>query len=47
VAQFAIDLPRPRDVQEIALHPRFAELHRAVWQALKAEVMRAREHADA
>jgi NitT/TauT family transport system ATP-binding protein len=47
VAQFAIDLPRPRDVQEVALHPRFIELHRAVWQALKAEVMRAREHADA
>jgi NitT/TauT family transport system ATP-binding protein len=47
VAQFAIDLPRPRDVQEIALHPRFIELHRAVWQALKAEVLRAREQADA
>ncbi len=47
VAQFDIDLPRPRDVQEIALHPRFLELHRAVWHALKAEVMRAREHADA
>jgi NitT/TauT family transport system ATP-binding protein len=46
VAQFAIDLPRPRDVQEIALHPRFIELHRAVWHALKAEVMRARERAD-
>jgi NitT/TauT family transport system ATP-binding protein len=47
VAQFAIDLPRPRDVQEITLHPRFIELHRSVWQALKAEVMRAREQADA
>jgi NitT/TauT family transport system ATP-binding protein len=47
VAQFVIDLPRPRDVQEIASHPRFIELHRAVWQALKAEVLRAREQADA
>jgi NitT/TauT family transport system ATP-binding protein len=46
VAQFAIDLPRPRDVQEIGLHPRFIELHRAVWQALKAEVIRARERTD-
>jgi NitT/TauT family transport system ATP-binding protein len=47
VAQFDIDLPRPRDVQEIALHPHFIELHRAVWHTLRAEVMRARERADA
>jgi NitT/TauT family transport system ATP-binding protein len=47
VAQFDIDLPRPRDVQEIGLDPRFIELHRAVWHTLKTEVMRARERADA
>jgi NitT/TauT family transport system ATP-binding protein len=47
VAEFGIDLPRPRDVQEIAMHPRFLELHGSIWTALKAEVMRARERFDA
>jgi NitT/TauT family transport system ATP-binding protein len=43
IAEFSIDLPRPRDVQEVALTPRFVELHRAVWQALKQEVLKAHE----
>jgi NitT/TauT family transport system ATP-binding protein len=43
IAEFCIDLPRPRDVQEIALAPRFVELHGAVWQALKQEVLKAHE----
>jgi NitT/TauT family transport system ATP-binding protein len=43
IAEFRIDLPRPRDVQEIALTPRFVELHGAVWQALKQEVLKAHE----
>jgi NitT/TauT family transport system ATP-binding protein len=47
IAQFPIDLPRPRDVQEIALQPRFVELHGQVWHALKTEVMKAHERVDA
>jgi NitT/TauT family transport system ATP-binding protein len=47
IAQFAIDLPRPRDVQEIGLQPRFVELHGQVWHALKTEVMKAHERFDA
>ena len=41
VGEFRIDLPRPRDVAEIRLEPRFVELHRDIWATLKAEVMRA------
>ncbi|MCC7546515.1 MAG: ABC transporter ATP-binding protein [Burkholderiales bacterium] len=45
IAEYEVDLPRPRDVQEIAMHPRFVELHRAIWSALKQEVMKAHGHA--
>ena len=41
VGEFRIDLPRPRDVAEVRLEPRFVELHRDIWATLKAEVMRA------
>jgi NitT/TauT family transport system ATP-binding protein len=41
VGEFAIDLPRPRDVAEIRLTPHFVELHAAIWQTLKREVQRA------
>ena len=47
IAQYRVDLPRPRDVQEIALHPHYVELHRAIWSALKQEVMKAHERVDA
>lgn len=47
VAEFPIDLPRPRQVTEIRLTQRFLELHTAIWQVLKAEVERSRDHADA
>jgi NitT/TauT family transport system ATP-binding protein len=47
IEAFRVDLPRPRDVQEIALHPHFVELHAAIWRALKQEVLKAHERADA
>jgi NitT/TauT family transport system ATP-binding protein len=40
IGEFAIDLPRPRDVAEIRLTPRFIELHRLIWDAMKAEVLK-------
>jgi NitT/TauT family transport system ATP-binding protein len=40
IGEFAIDLPRPRDVAEIRLPPRFIELHTQIWHAMKAEVLK-------
>jgi NitT/TauT family transport system ATP-binding protein len=40
IGEFAIDLPRPRDVQEIRLTPRFIELHTQIWHAMKEEVLK-------
>jgi len=40
IGEFAIDLPRPRDVAEIRMQPRFAEIHEAIWQVLKSEVLK-------
>jgi NitT/TauT family transport system ATP-binding protein len=40
IGEFAIDLPRPRDVAEIRLAPRFIELHTRIWHAMKAEVLK-------
>jgi NitT/TauT family transport system ATP-binding protein len=36
-----IDLPRPRDVSEIRLTPRFVELHQMIWEAMREEVLKA------
>jgi sulfonate transport system ATP-binding protein len=40
IGEFPIDLPRPRDVAEIRLSPRFVELHEAIWRVLKSEVLK-------
>ena len=40
LGEFQIDLPRPRDVAEIRLTPRFIELHTLIWHAMKAEVLK-------
>ena len=40
IGEFTIDLPRPRDVAEIRMQPRFNELHEAIWQVLKSEVLK-------
>jgi NitT/TauT family transport system ATP-binding protein len=34
VAEFRIDLPRPRDYEEIRFEPQFRTLQRAIWHAL-------------
>lgn len=44
IGEFQIDLPRPRDVSEIRLTPRFVELHKLIWQALRDEVQKAYAH---
>ena len=40
IAEFDIDLARPRDVAEIRTHPRFVELHARIWNAMKEEVLK-------
>jgi len=40
IGEFAVDLPRPRDVAEIRMSPRFTELHEAIWHVLKSEVLK-------
>lgn len=40
IGEFAIDLPRPRDVAEVRTHPRFVELHAAIWAVLREEVLK-------
>jgi NitT/TauT family transport system ATP-binding protein len=40
IGEFAVDLPRPRDVAEIRLTPRFVALHGEIWHAMKEEVLK-------
>jgi NitT/TauT family transport system ATP-binding protein len=40
IGEFVIDLPRPRDVAEIRMTPRFIELHDRIWHSMKAEVLK-------
>ncbi len=40
MGEFAIDLPRPRDVAEVRAVPRFVELHKAIWNVLREEVLK-------
>ena len=40
IGAFEVDLARPRDVAEIKTNPRFVELHRAIWEVLRDEVLK-------
>jgi NitT/TauT family transport system ATP-binding protein len=40
IGEFVIDLPRPRDVAEIRSLPRFVQLHTAIWNVLREEVLK-------
>jgi NitT/TauT family transport system ATP-binding protein len=39
IGEFVIDLPRPRDVAEIRLTPRFVALHTSIWECLRPAVL--------
>jgi NitT/TauT family transport system ATP-binding protein len=39
IGEFRIDLERPRDVAEVRTAPRFVELHKAIWDRLRDEVL--------
>jgi NitT/TauT family transport system ATP-binding protein len=40
IGDYPIHLPRPRDIGEIKLAPRFQEVHREIWHLLKTEVLK-------
>jgi NitT/TauT family transport system ATP-binding protein len=40
IGEFSIDLERPRDVTEVRTAPRFVELHKAIWDVLRDEVLK-------
>lgn len=40
IGEFVIDLPRPRDVAEVRITPRFIELHKAIWDVMREEVLK-------
>ncbi|CAN5415857.1 ABC transporter ATP-binding protein [soil metagenome] len=44
IGEFAIDLERPRDVAEVRVTPRFIELHKAIWDVLREEVLKSYAH---
>ena len=40
IGDWRVPLTRPRDISEVTLDPAFHELHRDIWQKLKAEVLK-------
>ena len=40
IGEFHVDIPRPRDVAEVKMTPRFVELHAAIWAVLREEVLK-------
>ena len=40
IGEFVIDLARPRDVAEVRVMPRFIELHKAIWDVMREEVLK-------
>ena len=40
IGDWRVPLTRPRDIAEVKLDPGFHELHRDIWQTLKAEVIK-------
>lgn len=47
IGDWRVDLPRPRDIFEVRLRHEFHELHRDIWQRLKAEVEKTYRQAGA
>jgi NitT/TauT family transport system ATP-binding protein len=40
IGEWRVPLPRPRDIAEVKLDRAFQDLHREIWQMLKAEVLK-------
>lgn len=46
IGEWRIELPRPRDIMEIRVHPAFHALHREIWSALREEVVKTYREAE-
>jgi NitT/TauT family transport system ATP-binding protein len=46
IGDYAIPLARPRDIAEIKHEPEFGKIHREIWSALKAEVLKGYSQGD-
>ncbi len=46
IGDWKVPLARPRDIAEIKLDRAFVELHREIWQVLKAEVIKGYQQAE-
>ncbi len=46
IGDWKVPLMRPRDIAEVKLDPAFHELHRDIWQMLKAEVVKGYAQAE-
>jgi NitT/TauT family transport system ATP-binding protein len=46
IGDWKVELPRPRDTGEIKLDKAFHDLHREIWHALKAEVLKGYEQTE-
>ncbi|MGJ4967876.1 ABC transporter ATP-binding protein [Bradyrhizobium sp. SZCCHNG3015] len=47
IGDWHVTLPRPRDIFEVRMKHEFHELHREIWQTLKAEVEKTYKQAEA
>ncbi|MGJ4882041.1 MULTISPECIES: ABC transporter ATP-binding protein [unclassified Bradyrhizobium] len=47
IGDWRVTLPRPRDIFEVRMKHEFHELHREIWQTLKAEVEKTYKQAEA
>ncbi|CAL79223.1 Putative ABC-transporter (ATP-binding protein) [Bradyrhizobium sp. ORS 278] len=47
IGDWRVTLPRPRDIFEVRMKHEFHELHREIWQTLKAEVEKTYRQAEA
>ena len=47
IAEFEVNIPRPRDVTEIVQSPHYLQTHRRIWETLKKEVLRSYERGKA
>jgi NitT/TauT family transport system ATP-binding protein len=46
IGDWRVPLARPRDISEVKLDPAFHQLHREIWQSLKAEVVKGYAQAE-
>jgi NitT/TauT family transport system ATP-binding protein len=44
IGDWRVPLARPRDIAEVKLERGFHEIHREIWQTLKAEVLKGYAH---